>query len=452
MLNGSLTTQQPQNEIKFVSVNSDTHQKRFEIKIAKDEKRQCENTQVINLNDMNIGVINNDIIKSEAIKTISLENNQLQNIPGNIFNYVPHLSCLILRRNRINIYNANKIGIQHYYLRVLDLSKQKDMSYKHIIIPRSEMNDMEETENVYDHMTFNSSGMNLPNLEHLYLSENDISALLWTFNISFPRLTHLYLTNIYADSLEPTFFDKIPSSLKVLHLEYNQFRNISLKNLMDITAVYLDNNIKLKSIEIFSSKLRILSLSNCFDQLEYVTLNVPYLEQLDLTKNNFYTVTNIHFETYQTLEVLLLDNNKLNEIPFLRLQRLSELSINYNMIKQISSEKFIYLTSLKKLSLRGNEIESIKSDSFLDLKKLEYLNLSENKLRTLPYDWLMPMLSLQYLNFNSNAFANISALGIVHPNDSPNYLKHLFIKNNVFSEISTIDLALLPRNITVYLA
>ncbi|EZA54839.1 Insulin-like growth factor-binding protein complex acid labile subunit [Ooceraea biroi] len=241
--------------------------------------------------------------------------------------------------------------------------------------------------------------MRLPYLEHLDISGYDVSALSWDFNISFPRLTHLYLTNINAERVEPHFFKKIPPSLQVLHLENNRFRNLSLNNLMDITAIYLDGNKHLKNIEISSSKLRTLSFSNCsFTELGYIDLKTPYLEKLDMSNNSLESTSYFRFQNYQTLQILLLNNNKFSEIPLLNLQRLTELSLSYNMIKYILPERFLYLISLQKLSLKGNIIENIESNAFSGLTKLKYLDLSANQLRTLSSDFLLPVISLQFSN------------------------------------------------------
>jgi len=428
------------------------YESKFAIKIMKNKPEICGNIHVVNLNDMNLKFIKSDIVKCDTIQEISMENNNLKNIPSHILDNVPRLTCLNLCRNNINLYNVDSVSMKHDYLRVLNLSNQGKLSNEFVIHRPRELEDAtDEIDDIYNNIIFNSSGMSLPRLEHLDLSKNDISTLSWDFNTTFPHLTHLYLNNIYADSVEPSLFQKIPSSLRYLYLENNQFRNLSLRNLIDIKAIYLDGNTKLKSIEIFSSGLQILSLSNCLE-LQYIDLNTPYLMELDLTKNNLYTMSAFHFENYQALQILLLDGNKLSEIPALKMQRLVELSLNYNMIRHVPSKSLLHLMSLKKLSLRGNNIENIHNDSFLGLRKLEYLDLSANRLRTLPNNWILSMTALQYLNLASNQFANISDISIAYSLDSRNYLKHLLVKDNAFFSVSTMHLAYLPPDINVHMA
>jgi len=438
--------------MRYVSVDSHMYESKFAIKITKDKTGICENMHIVNLDDMNLEFIKSDIVKCDTIQEISMENNNLKSMPSHILNNVPRLACLNLRRNKINLYNVDSVSMKHDYLRVLNLSNQGKFSNEFAIHHSRELEDAtEEVDDIYNNIVFNSSGMSLPRLEHLDLSKNDISTLSWDFNTTFPRLTHLYLSNIYADSVEPSLFQKIPASLRYLYLENNQFRNLTLRNLVDVRAIYLDGNTKLKNIEISSSGLQVLSLSNCLE-LQYIELNTPYLQELDLTKNNLHTMSAFHFENYQALQILLLDGNRLLEIPILKMQRLVELSLNYNMIRHVPSNSLLYLISLKKLSLRGNNIEGIHSDAFLGLRKLEYLDLSANRLRTLPSNWILPMMALQCLNLASNQFASISDIPIAYSLDSHNYLKHLLVKDNKFFSISTLHLAHLPPDINVHMA
>jgi len=423
---------------KSISICSEEHEKKFEIKIINKESK-CENSEFVNLDKMRLQIIKDDIIKSDAIQSISLHDNFLEKVPQNILNYVTHLSCFNLSRNSINLYKSNQIV--HPYLRILDLSYQEMIDVNSI----SEVETFEETEDVYKYMIFNSTRMMLENLEYLDLSGNDISALMWEFNMSFPRLTRLDLININAVKLEPHFFDKISTTLRALHLENNYLRNLTLRNVAEITSLYLDGNI-FETLDITSTKLRTLSLANCTN-LSKGFFDTPNLEELDLSRNNFDNASGIRFEMFPSLRVLLLDYNKLSYVPILNLQWLNELSISYNMIKNIKPNSFGYLTSLRKLLLKGNKIERLEKEIFSRLEKLEYLDLSENRLNHLSTDWAILLTKLQYLNLNSNQFASIAEMNVF----TINSLQHLFVKNNIF-KITTTEIEPLPKYITIYLA
>lgn len=435
---GLLTVSQKStsSHIQLISTDFYDYDKNYNLKILKSEIKKCGSIESLNLDNMNLYIIKNNIVQSNYIRHVSLHNNNLENI-YTILDRVPYLSCLNLSRNEINVYNDNII--RHSNLEILDLSYQKI----------SEVRDLKrETNDVYKYMKFNSIGMSLPNLQYLDLSGNDISALLWDFNLSFPKLIQLNLININAVELEPAFFDKIPKSLRVIHLENNNLRNLTLQNMAEVIALYLDGNTNLKVINIISKRLKILSLSNCAN-IGYGIFDTPYLEQLDLSMNNLKSVSNISFEIFPSLRVLLLDYNELSYIPLMNaLQQLDELSLSFNMIKNIPSNSFTYFPSLKKLSLKGNKIERIEKDSFFGLSNLEYLDLSENKLKGLPYDWATSLINLQYLNANSNQFTNILDLAI----NSDMSLQHLSVKNNLFTKLTTLELAQLPNATTVYVA
>lgn len=434
-----------QGNSRVISVDFDKHDKNYNINLMKNSRKKCGSFESLNLDNMNLRVIKNGIIQSNNIQHISLQNNHLENV-YTILDHVPNLSCLSLSGNNINIYNGNVI--RHRNLKILDLSYQKTSQSIFYYSSSSEARDLEQdTNDIYRYIIFNNTGISLPNLQYLDLSGNDISALMWNFNTSFPQLIQLDLTNIKAIELEPTFFEKVPKSLRVLHMENNYLHNLTLQNMAEVTALYLDGNQNLRIINIVSKKLKILSLSNCTN-LGHGTFDIPYLEQLDLSRNNFQTVSTISFKVFQSLQILLLDYNKLTQIPSISdLQQLNELSLSFNMIRYIPSDIFAYFPSLKKLSLRGNRIENIDKDAFLGLNNLEYLNLSDNKLKLLPYNWATALMSLQYLNANSNQFANVLDIMVT----SVISLKHLAVYNNTFTEISEAKLSHLPGSTTVYL-
>ncbi|XP_011866815.1 PREDICTED: leucine-rich repeat-containing G-protein coupled receptor 5-like [Vollenhovia emeryi] len=433
---------------KSVSIRSDDFENIYNTKITNEPNQKiknCDSTEELNLSGMNLKFIPNDIIRSDAIRHVSLANNFLKKIPQNILFHVTSLSCLNMSRNSLNLYEENKI--HHAYVRVLDLSYQ---TMVHInALPELEVFDEDlRKEKNYEHMIFDSSKMRLPNAEYLDLSGNDISSLNWDFNISFPKLVRLDLMNINAEELDPNFFNKIPSSLRILHLEDNYLYNLTLENLAEIASLHLDGN-PIKKLNIKSATLLTLSLANCTILNEEAVLDTPNLEQLDLSRNNMYNSIDIFYvNPLNALRILLLDNNELSHIPILsNVQWLTELSLSYNMIEYIKPHSFQYLQFLNKLSLKKNRINRIDKVTFSGLNRLEYLDLSENQLSYLPTDWTLPLTNLQYLNLNSNLFGSIGDMGIY----SVPSLQHLFVKNNTFTKITTLELDPFPDFITVYL-
>nr|XP_012219495.1 PREDICTED: chondroadherin-like [Linepithema humile] len=432
--------------IKFISTNGNVENEKYEIKIIKKEDTKCENLETLNLEEMNLRFIKENIIQCNGIRHINLQKNLLEEIPNLTLRNVPYLHCLNMSNNYINLYNI--LYLQHQYLNVLDISYQNTPNeYENmVVIDDIDEEYTRETEDMYQSLVFNSTGISLPNLKYLDVSGNHISAIAHDFKISFPQLIHLFLININAFTIDEQFFHKIPNSLRFLHLENNKLINLKLKDIANITSLFLDGN-PIENIDITSMKLQILSLSNC-TKLNTGTFNTPSLEYLDLSKNNLYSISNIRFEN-ELLQTLLLDYNKLVEVPVLTtITQLSKLSLSYNMIKDISANRFTNLIHLQKLSLKGNGIENIENNAFLGLKKLEYLDLSENSLKKLPSNWYLSLVNLQHLNVNSNNFSTIFDLPIRYISS----LQHLSIKNNFFNKISTRELDALPNMTTIYLA
>lgn len=428
--------------MQTVSVASEEHEEIFKIKITIEDKiKNCDDKEFLNLNGMFLKNIHSDIVRSSAINHISLHDNFLKKIPHNILNHVPNLACFNLSHNNINLYVNNEI--EHPHIRVLDLGLQRKSDFNDIA--QLEVFD-EEVENVYRNMVFNSTRMRMPSAEYLNLSGNDISSLSNDFNVSFPNLVRLDLTSINALTLKPDFFDVIPRSLRSLHLENNHLRNLTLRDIKDITSLYLDGNAFVQ-FDVASTKLKVLSLSNCMS-LNAILFDTPYLEQLDMSRSNLYNAISVTFDMFRALRVLLLDHNKLSYVPVLKnMHWLGELSLRYNTIRHIEPYRFEYLVQLKKLSLRGNEINRLENNTFAGLTNLQYLDLSENQLNYLPPDWTSPLVKLQYLNLNSNHFGNIFDMGIY----SLTSLLHLFVKNNTFVKITTGEIEPLPNLVTIHL-
>ncbi|XP_065170272.1 uncharacterized protein [Atheta coriaria] len=121
-----------------------------------------------------------------------------------------------------------------------------------------------------------------------------------------------------------------------------------------------------------------LYLSN--NMLKYWNVNLPVLQLLDISNNNFVTFKDIDLEAMPALHTLQLNNNQLENINWnLTLGNITEIDLrnNVNLTKvQISSE------SLQVLSLKNTSIQKID----LKVPKLRELNLcltSFNKLEIL---------------------------------------------------------------------
>ncbi len=105
-------------------------------------------------------------------------------------------------------------------------------------------------------------------------------------------------------------------------------------------------------------------------------------------------VEQIELNHSKQLRILLLNQNRLHELPKLKLLGLEELGLASNQLKDLSGTEELIL--LKKLDLSHNRIQDIDQLSFLYLNEL---NLSGNGLTTIK-DLFLPCLQEFRLNDN----------------------------------------------------
>jgi Leucine-rich repeat (LRR) protein len=121
-------------------------------------------------------------------------------------------------------------------------------------------------------------------------------------------------------------------------------------------------------------------------------LNCASLEILWASHN---LIEDLDINSSKYLRVLLLNNNKINELPKLKLYNLEELNLSKNQLKSLKNLDELIL--LKKLNFSNNRLESI--DEKLIYLYLNELNLSHNYITKLNLLFL-PCLEHLYLNNN----------------------------------------------------
>ncbi|PAV83404.1 hypothetical protein WR25_16135 [Diploscapter pachys] len=112
----------------------------------------------------------------------------------------------------------------------------------------------------------------------------------------------------------------------------------------------------------------------------------------------------------QDLEILILKNNSLSELPiesFSSLSKLKHLDISHNNLLSLNGKVFKGLNSLETLHLDFNDIE-LSSESFAGLPNLRRLSISYNSLAFLPSDVFHTISTLQHLELSSNKLLSIS--------------------------------------------
>ncbi|XP_076665661.1 podocan-like protein 1 [Andrena cerasifolii] len=404
--------------------------------MKKHVPEMCHTEESVKLSDLQLTDVPKQAVRSRAIRSIALDNNLISNVPVDIFEDVPNLQCLNLARNKILFWQL--LNFKHEGLKVLIVNHQDPEPPEFY---REPLNDV----------MLETSKAHFPNLESLHLNGVNFEFFHPDFNLSFPRLKTLYMTENGLTYMDRYMMSRLPGSLKNLHLEKNKFESITLEYVGNLEELYLDEN-PLVSLKLHHSMnaLKRLSLSKCSlqDGVGDLLLSTyfPFLAALDLSHNKIHQLPQSTFQYMQSLEALSISHNELATLPDIgHLTKLRRLSLSHNSIDALSVAYPILPSSLQILSLRGNRIRSIDSDFFQHLE-LEELDLSVNMLRSLPRGWDKGMKELRYLNLKSNQFASIGDMMV----SSLLSLNELRIKDNVLKTIDENSLELVPSHCTVY--
>jgi Leucine-rich repeat (LRR) protein len=216
----------------------------------------------------------------------------------------------------------------------------------------------------------------------------------------FKNCKNLKKMDISSDSLTelPDGIFKNQPNLKELELDGKKlkFRESLFEGLKKLSILKL-NSIDLSQDELKDHTFPIESL-NSHQFLEELLIESSNMEQLpenfvptlrSLSKLRVLTlplnlITSVEaFTDLPNVEWLLLNNNKIEEIPtdaFKGCPRLSKLHLDNNPIKELRGDEFDQLTGLVELDLAGTKITNIEPTTFQKLTALETLNLSSSYL------------------------------------------------------------------------
>lgn len=196
----------------------------------------------------------------------------------------------------------------------------------------------------------------LKDLQALRLSGNEIN----TFPPGFSELYNLVYFSSYNNE-----FNSFPDLKKMGNLNYLEFFGSKIDSIPSDIA-YLS---KLKTLKISSTNdtlklpatlkylknLKDVTIENCvLDSFPKEVFKIPNLNYLNLTNTNIYYVTK-HFERFVNLEVLVLDANQLQTLPFdiYKAKKLRLLSVKNNHLQKLP-DTICQLENLTLLDVRGN--------------------------------------------------------------------------------------------------
>ncbi|XP_035675922.1 uncharacterized protein LOC118415419 [Branchiostoma floridae] len=246
---------------------------------------------------------------------------------------------------------------------------------------------------------------------HLYLDENEITELPTGSMDNLKDLNILEIHNNYITNggIGNGFFRSFP------HMEYLYFSNNQLLSVpqdlpTSLISLYLDGN-----------GLPKVQAAAFADLPNLVWL---YLQRNGLNDESFNRQS---FVGLSSLKYLNCEGNELTDVPLSLPQSLEILVMQNNKLSNIGPGVFSHLTNLHKLYLSNNQLRSadIPREAFLGLVNLQDLNLANNSLTTIPHG---PP-SLQYLHLESNDIQYIPSFAFSHLHS----LKHLYLNNNLLT-------------------
>ncbi|RWS30041.1 chaoptin-like protein [Leptotrombidium deliense] len=245
---------------------------------------------------------------------------------------------------------------------------------------------------------------------------------------------------------------------------------ISLTSLEDISeGSFLGVETKLKSLSITNSKLKsvpqsAISVLKELQSLDFDTNDISEVESyafyglplvsLNLQRNKISSLLEYSFGGLEnSLEELVLINNKLVNFPLTalrRLRKLSTLKLLGNEIREISDDGFTRFTALQNLDLNSNRISQLNDRSFITMPKLVSLFLSANKLTALDEKVFVHLVDLEILDMSHNSlrtlngdvFASLRKLRTI---DLSNNHLH-FLKYGTFHNLPNLRELFLSRN------
>ncbi|XP_024938934.1 protein artichoke [Cephus cinctus] len=393
----------------------------------------------LRLSNSGLRNINPGFIQSPQIECLSLDDNMIQNVMPNAFDKLPNLIYLDLSRNQIP---TNVLIPVDTFNNLTTLVLDENIDFLGISRDRS----------------LGALGY-FPKLKYLYLRKNGIVEILPSFAQNLPNLTHLFLSDNEIGNGVLHFFNNVSNSLTHVYLERNGIQHVTVWQLLYIEAIFLDgNNIKMlcnkycseSSLSLkFAWSLETLSMShNDLEIIEPDTFdNAVNLLNLDLSYNAIADIREETFSKISRLSNLSLNHNLLTTIPDLsRLYNLTYLYLNSNLIRKIAKDTFSYMSYLTNVKLNDNLIEYIEPLAFSKLPMLMELDISNNSLHRLALNWMLPQKNLRNLYLNFNQFESLDDVSLIGVKS----LKGLYMNKNPLKFLTIRSLTDLPLNTTLY--
>lgn len=236
----------------------------------------------------------------------------------------------------------------------------------------------------------------MPQLEVLYLGENNIHYIESNAFSSLPHLNHLDLSRNSA-------VDENGKTIEMVFESLDLFKEISLDSL-DLSFTKIGH----RNIGLLGSLQKSLKkLSLCYSDLSNPLGKVftfAQLKYLDVSGNYEILCSPSMFKGLNdTVEVLYAENVAHTSMDdFKDYTKLQILKVSYNAISSVPHDVAKSLTSLQVLDLSNNKIVSWFENTFQLMKQLKLLNLKNNNINVITERMFEDLKNLTYIGLAGN--------------------------------------------------
>ncbi|XP_036021787.1 leucine-rich repeat-containing G-protein coupled receptor 6 isoform X2 [Mus musculus] len=338
------------------------------------------------------------------LEELRLSGNHLSHIPGQAFSGLHSLKILMLQSNQLRGIPAEALwelpSLQSLRLDANLISLVPERSFEGL----SSLRHLWLDDNALTEIPVRALN-NLPALQAMTLALNHIRHIP---DYAFQNLTSLVVLHLHNNRIQHVGTHSFEGlhNLETLDLNYNElqefplairtlgrlqelgFHNNNIKAIPEKafmgspllqTIHFYDNPIQFVGRSAFQylSKLHTLSLNGATDIQEFPDLKgTTSLEILTLTRAGIRLLPPGVCQQLPRLRILELSHNQIEELPSLhRCQKLEEIGLRHNRIKEIGADTFSQLGSLQALDLSWNAIRAIHPEAFSTLRSLVKLIL-----------------------------------------------------------------------------
>ncbi|XP_037548962.1 uncharacterized protein LOC119425505 [Nematolebias whitei] len=388
------------------------------IKIYKEDFAGMSKLKYMDISSNQIAFVDNgSFVDLVSLKTLEMSENNITSLTGNMFQGLSNLTVLYLSGNKIQFINTSAVqflvNLQELYLgknkfhqladiqfilqlpqiQRLELRRTTLSSFETKDLPLNSSSSLKEL--LVEGLNFKKFSITTPVFPNLQMLDFGIIKFNHTMMWEIPDKTLLKnITDLYINQLVLSFkgIQKVLKSLdKLKNLRLNYVQMWIKKGLLS-TVCKIPT---MRKLELHNIKWNnwTLNLAPC-SQLTELNLQTTYISDL---QTGF-------IQSLKNLRSLILVNNQLTKVPpgIRSLTLLEILSMDSNVISQLTCEDFVNMTHLTALSLSSNHIIKLDKCVFKSLTELKFLDVSNNLLQTFEDTFNVSLHKLEILEISHN--------------------------------------------------